>query len=198
MTYTLALANGDLKIGETATATITPKTSGLVHASINECHIAHDHDSVFTTGDQTVSIIDAGLQPMCTLSAAIETGKGTGELKFSWSSFKWSTTKKSGADVKESQSLKCSIALSLTAQGSTSNWKDEGCIDCSGNDLPALSQPFAGDFDACKKACENDAQCKTVTYFKNPSGVQVCAKKTACANKQAWTNNKSGFSASQV
>lgn len=198
LTYTLAIVNGDLKIGETATATITPKTTGLVHASINECHVAHDNDGVSETVDQTVSIIDAGLQPICPLSAAIETGKGTGQLKFSWSSFKWSTTKKSGADVKENQSLKCKIALSVAAQGSTGNWKDEGCIDCYGLDLqPPLSVPFNGDLDACKKKCEEDNRCYNITFYTKPNGDKVCATKTGCSDKRKWSNGFYGFSATQ-
>jgi hypothetical protein len=169
LTYTLALTNSALTIGETATATITPKTSGLVHASINECHVAHDNDGDSHTNDETVSIIDAGLYPICPLSASIETGKGTGVLTFSWTSFKWTTQKKDGSDVVEDQTLKCAISLSMTAQGpQKSDWTDMCGKNCdTGMTNLNNAKPFTNiaTLDACKVKCESTTGCTAVTFF---------------------------------
>jgi hypothetical protein len=162
LSYTLALTNSALTIGDTATATITPKTSGLVHASINECHVAHPND-------ETVSIIDAGLYPICPLSASIETGKGTGVLTFSWTSFKWTTQKKDGSDVIEDQTLKCAISLSMTAQGPTkSDWTDMCGKNCdTGMTNLNNAKPFTNiaTLDECKVKCESTTGCTAVTFF---------------------------------
>merc|ERR1712147_439710 len=62
LTYTLAISGSNaFTIGDEAAATITPKTAGLVHASINECNVSHDHDNDSSNADESVSIIDAGL-----------------------------------------------------------------------------------------------------------------------------------------
>jgi len=115
-----ATGNGSLKytltvdktaaytIGDTVTAAITPATSGLVYATITSCEVRN------TSENEKVSLIGADLEPVTEVGTAISTGSGTGALGFSWSSFKWSTSKAtSGADSPdEDQELHCSISLS--------------------------------------------------------------------------------------
>jgi len=115
-----ATGNGSLKytltvdktaaytIGDTVTAAITPATSGLVYATITSCEVRN------TSENEKVSLIGADLEPVTEVGTAVSTGSGTGALGFSWSSFKWSTSKATnGADSPdEDQELHCSISLS--------------------------------------------------------------------------------------
>jgi len=163
LSYTLALDSSSMSIGDVVTATITPVTANLVHASIKDCHVSHDHDGISTNEDQSINLIDAGLSPVCPLTANVITGKGTGPLSFSWQSFKWSTTKTTnGDDVAEDQTLKCSISLSLEEQGQTEAWTDRCDIICTGADLSTVAD--VADLDACKKLCEDNTDCKAIRY----------------------------------
>jgi len=114
LTYTLTVDKSTAyTIGDKVTATITPATSGLVHATIASCEVRN------TVKSETVGLIGADLAPVTEVGTAISTGSGTGALGFSWSSFKWSTSKTtSGADSPdEDQELHCSISLSTCEHG---------------------------------------------------------------------------------
>lgn len=200
LTYTLAMSGSNaLTIGDEATATITPKTAGLVHASIIECNVSHDHDADTDTDDQSVSIIDAGLYPVCPLSASVTAGKGTGVLGISWKSFKWTTTKEAGNDVQEDQKLTCSISLSAEAQGQVrTDWEDLCGKDCNigNNNVNTVnsSGPVKNiaTLDECKKVCENNSQCSAVTFNV---GRNDCWLKDTCADNQVTLGYTDGISA---
>merc|ERR1711935_836109 len=81
-------------------STITPSSPDLVTVTIKTCNVEKASSSV--------SLIDAGLDPVCALGVAIANGQDTSNLSFSWSSFKWNTATV-GAAGDESQSLKCTI-----------------------------------------------------------------------------------------
>jgi len=192
LTYTLAMdGSSALKIGDVAKATITPKTAGLVHASINECNVSHDHDGISTNDDQSVSIINPGLYPVCPLTAVVETGKGTGVLSFSWKSFKWTTEKNGGNDVQEDQKLTCSISLAAAAQGQVNkNWEDLCDQDCNKGafvDLEEVSDITT--LDACKKRCEDRSGCGAVTFV---------ATKNKCWLKDTCAGTTAGFGATGI
>merc|ERR1711970_25274 len=113
LTYTLEVNSG-LKIGETAPATITPKTAGLVEATVESCTVQHDDDSNAGTDDSSVNLFDSNEIPDPNpLGVTFGDVKGNGVLDFNWASFKWTTQKKEGQDVVETQSLKCNISLRL-------------------------------------------------------------------------------------
>lgn len=121
LTYTLGVNTG-LKIGDVATATITPKTAGLVEATVTECSVEHDQDGNSATTPQSVGLFNSGVVPdFNPLGVGIATGTGLDALTFSWNSFKWTTTKKNNADVVESQHLKCKISLALPSSATISN-----------------------------------------------------------------------------
>merc|ERR1711970_106304 len=108
LTYTLTVdKTAAYTIGDTVTATITPATSGLVYATITSCEVRN------TSENEKVSLIGADLEPVTEVGTAISTGQGTGALGFSWSSFKWSTSKTTGGadSPDEDQEVHCSISL---------------------------------------------------------------------------------------
>jgi len=94
LTYTLEVNTG-LKIGETALATITPKTAGLVWATVNSCTVEHDHDGNGATADSSVTLFESNTLPNPNhLGVAFGVVKGKNVLDFNWASFKWTTQKK--------------------------------------------------------------------------------------------------------
>jgi len=109
LTYTLTVdKTAAYTIGDTITAAITPATSGLVYATITSCEVRN------TSEKENVSLIGADLEPVTEVGTAVSIGSGTGALGFSWSSFKWSTSKTTGGadSPDEDQELHCSISLS--------------------------------------------------------------------------------------
>ena len=105
--YTLAVNTG-MTIGDKAAATITPKTKGLVIATVNSCSVSNEEE------DSRVKLFDSNKAPQTNpLGVSIDVGSGKDILKFGWSSFKWSTTKVNDKDVIKDQELSCNIGLSL-------------------------------------------------------------------------------------
>jgi len=165
LNYALTVdADATFAIGNTVTATITPVSSGLVTATILSCQVTNTDLQI----DNVVSIIDAGLTPICDLGAAITTGQGDANLGFTWSSFKWSTTKIGTSDVLENQQLTCSISLAKepaavnpqTCGSSGEPARGAGVFEelnevaCQGTP-PSLVQGM----DECKAQCEQDVGC---------------------------------------
>merc|ERR1712147_606887 len=113
LNYKLEVDNTSFTIGSTVTATITPVTSGLVHATIESCSVKNK------VKNESVKLIDDEMQRECALGVDITDGQGTGNLGFVWSSFKWSTEldAQNTADSSpiESQEVSCSISLSKIA-----------------------------------------------------------------------------------
>ena len=124
LTYKLTVDETTFAIGSTVTATITPVTSGLVHATIESCSVTHKGNN------QSVKLIDDGMQRECALGVDVTTAQGTGNLSFNWSSFKWSTALNSGkSSPDEDQEVSCNISLSK-AQPTTEAQND--CAASSG------------------------------------------------------------------
>ena len=56
------------------------------------------------------SVVDGVLNPVCELTATVETGISQKDLKFSWAAFKWAT--QTDKDLIERQEISCEISLS--------------------------------------------------------------------------------------
>jgi len=109
LTYKLTVDNTSFTIGSTVQATITPVTSGLVHATIESCSVKN------TKEKKSVTLIDDGMKRECKLGVALGVAQGTGNLGFTWSSFKWSTQLvggKANSSPNEDQEVSCNISLS--------------------------------------------------------------------------------------
>ena len=106
--YKLEVDNTSFTIGSTVQATITPVTSGLVHATIESCTVKN------TGENKSVTLIGDGMKRECKLGVDVTTAQGTGNLGFTWSSFKWSTEKAVGGGDSpvENQEVSCNISLS--------------------------------------------------------------------------------------
>jgi len=200
LTYTLEVNSG-LKIGETALATITPKTAGLVWATVNSCTVEHDHDGNGATDDSSIKLFESNTLPNPNpLGVVFGVVKGKNVLDFNWASFKWTTQKKAGQDVVETQNLKCSISLKLHENPVPAGYKAEGSIDCLNGDLQHYRN-FAGTIEDCVTLCEQDNNCNAVGLItKGPPGVPVpvCMKKGHCNNPKPWPAGYEGFSVSKV
>jgi len=107
LNYKLEVDNTSFTIGSTVTATITPVTSGLVHATIESCTVKN------TGENKSVTLIGDGMKRECKLGVDVSIAQGTGALGFTWSSFKWSTELVGGAASPiENQEVSCNISLS--------------------------------------------------------------------------------------
>jgi len=107
LNYKLEVDNTSFTIGSTVTASITPVTSGLVHATIESCAVKN------TVKDQSVTLVGDGMKRTCALGVDVTAAQGTGNLGFTWSSFKWSTELVGGnASPIENQEVSCNISLS--------------------------------------------------------------------------------------
>merc|ERR1712226_1664065 len=106
---------------------------------------------------------------------------------FNWASFKWTTQRKAGQDVVETQNLKCSISLKLNENKVPTGYKAEGSIDCLGGDIEHFRY-FGGTIDDCVKLCEQDNNCNAVGFItKGAVGTvhqngKTCMKKRHCNN----------------
>ena len=56
------------------------------------------------------SVVNGVLNPVCELTATVETGISQKDLKFSWAAFKWAT--QTDKDLIERQEISCEISLS--------------------------------------------------------------------------------------
>merc|ERR1712013_236666 len=68
-----------------------------------------------TKEKKSVTLIDDGMKRECKLGVALGVAQGTGNLGFTWSSFKWSTELVGGAansSPTEDQEVSCNISLS--------------------------------------------------------------------------------------
>merc|ERR1712147_197710 len=107
LNYKLEVDNTSFTIGSTVTASITPVTSGLVHATIESCAVKN------TVKDRSVTLIGDGMKRTCALGVDVTAAQGTSNLGFTWSSFKWSTELVGGnASPIENQEVSCKISLS--------------------------------------------------------------------------------------
>ena len=113
LNYKLTVDKTAFDIGAKVTATITPATPGLVHATIESCSVKNKGNF------QEVNLIKDNMQRECALGVDVTAGQGTGNLGFLWNSFKWSTTlnqaKAADSSPDESQEVSCSISLSKAA-----------------------------------------------------------------------------------
>merc|ERR1711892_953536 len=173
LNYALSVDAGAVfAIGNIVTATITPVSSGLVKATILSCEVTNSD----LASDNEVSIIDANLKPTCDLGVAITTGQGDSTLGFTWSSFKWSTTKIGTSDVLENQQLTCSISLAKEpaavspqtcgSGGTVEQWTKTERTICGGNSYVA---PESMSEDECKTQClqESDQGCMAVYVYND-------------------------------
>jgi len=194
--YKLTVDNTSFDIGSKVTATITPVTSGIVHATIETCSVTHKGKS------ESVKLIDDGLQRECALGVDVTTGQGNGNLGFSWNSFKWSTTLNQSKDADsspdENQEVSCTISLSKAAPTTeTKNvcWPARGSFDCYSGDIEHLKN-FTGDLDDCIKACQNKAGCTAVGLTTSPE--KTCMLKSGCPDKRPWPATYAGTSVDSV
>jgi len=179
LNYVLAV-NKAMTIGDLATATITPKTSGLVYATVNSCSVSHDDDNNADTADAKIELFNSNMVPEKNpLGVTITTGSGKDVLDFGWTSFKWSTQKVDGSDIAEKQTLSCEIGLSLTEKDKARTWTeaqhDKTCgdfansfdyeeeyiwyaYDDAAEDYYALYS-YEVSLTKCKQLCEEHANC---------------------------------------
>ena len=103
----MVVDDSNVQIGETVGVTISPVNDIGVFARLQDCQV--EYKSV------SVSILDWSAQnneinPVCDLTAAVETGISQKDLKFSWSAFKWAT--QTDKNLVENQEISCEISLS--------------------------------------------------------------------------------------
>jgi len=108
--YKLEVDKASFSIGSKVTASITPVTAGLVHATIESCSVKN------TSENKSVTLIGDGMKRECKLGVDVTAAQGTGNLGFTWSSFKWSTAlnaqKTADSSPDENQEVSCNISLS--------------------------------------------------------------------------------------
>jgi hypothetical protein len=106
--YKLTVDTTTYSIGSAVTATITPDTANLVHATIESCSVKNKDNDV------SVTLIKDGMNRECKLGVSVTDGQGDENLSFKWNSFKWSTTLGTGGTKAddENQELSCNISLS--------------------------------------------------------------------------------------
>jgi len=109
--YKLTVDTTTYSIGSAVTATITPDTANLVHATIESCSVKNKDNGV------SVALIKDGMNRECKLGVSVTDGQGDENLSFEWNSFKWSTTLGTGGAkaADENQELSCNISLSKAA-----------------------------------------------------------------------------------
>ena len=107
LNYNLVIDNNDVKIGETVSVTISPVNEIAIFARLQNCQVTYKSVSIsiFNWNDS-----DNEIDPVCELTAAVETGISQKDLKFSWAAFKWST--QTDKNLIESQEISCEISLS--------------------------------------------------------------------------------------
>ena len=164
------------------------KYYGLVTATILSCQVTNTDLQI----DNVVSIIDADLTPICDLGAAITTGQGDANLEFTWSSFKWSTTKIGTSDVLENQQLTCSISLAKEpAAVSPQTCGSSGEPARGAGSFIELNEmacnvappplPTELSLDECKAQCEQDSEC--AAYLMSDTW---CSHYTECDERMPW------------
>jgi len=166
LTYKLAVDNTSFSIGSKVTATITPVTTGLVHATIESCKVTNKGTSAF------VKLIDDGMTRECKLGVDVTTPQGTGVLGFNWSSFKWSTALSGKSSPDEDQDVSCNISLSKAKP--TTEAQDP--VSCNAGKVTwtkiagtycvttySIWEDF-GTVDKCKTKCLSDKTCKFVIF----------------------------------
>jgi len=184
--YTLTVDGATFAIGSPVTATITPVTSGLVHATIESCSVTHKGNS------QVVNLVKDNMQRECALGVDVTTGQGNGALSFTWNSFKWSTTLNQAKDADsspaEDQEVSCSISLSKTAPAQqTQNvcpsssgavtWTEVGSYLWCPNETPGGG--YGLNLDQCKAACAADSNCVAFRHGANYGN--MCTLSTDCS-----------------
>ena len=107
LNYNLVVENKDVKIGETVSVTISPVNEIDIYARLQNCQVTYKSVSIsiFNWND-----LENDINPVCELTAAVETGISQKDLKFSWAAFKWAT--QTDKDLIESQEISCEISLS--------------------------------------------------------------------------------------
>ena len=107
LNYNLVVDNNDVKIGETVGVTISPVNEIAIFARLQNCQVTYESVSIgiFNWNDS-----DNEIDPVCELTAAVETGISQKDLKFSWAAFKWAT--QTDKDLIERQEISCEISLS--------------------------------------------------------------------------------------
>jgi len=195
LNYKLTVDKTAFNIGAKVTATITPATPGLVHATIESCSVKNK------VKNESVKLIDDGLERECALGVDVTTGQGNGNLGFTWSSFKWSTTlnqaKAADSSPNESQDVSCSISLSkatpaketqnvctASSVASTDTWTKTAGEYC----LDDLSYTFGDTLDECKTKCLSESLCKFFTYTKMDEGTCFVHSAEQCAQSKRMSD----------
>lgn len=167
------------EIGSAVKATITPVTSGLVHATIESCSVKNKGNS------ESVSLVSDGMKRECLLGVDVTQPQGTGVLTLQWESFKWNTEHAVGKDKAddEDQELTCKISLSKNAPTTESQQP----ADCNGPDKHGAKSVVA------------DQRCQTMNsdgslrqFINSESGVDGadCVKKCKAKTGCVWVGFK--------
>ena len=89
--------------------TITPKTPGLVYASIQQCKVMFSNYEMPLMVGESEESGTYNLEPVCVFGTEIPNSSSMQTLNFSWIAFKWFT---SAADsFTENQKVECTIKL---------------------------------------------------------------------------------------
>jgi len=208
LNYKLTVDKTAFDIGAKVTATITPATPGLVHATIENCSVKNKGNS------QEINLVKDNMQRECALGVDVTAGQGTGNLGFLWNSFKWSTTlnqaKAADSSPDESQEVSCSISLSKAAPAKQTQNVCSGGAPASGD--PASPVASTGTLLHSGKGCDaepdrlttksnmNQADCHNhcstlngckhfvyydMSYLGNSSTRSACDFYSACAITKA-------------
>lgn len=184
LTYKLTVDKSSFSIGSKVTATITPVTIGLVHATIESCKVTHK------SKNESVKLIDDGMQRECKLGVDVTTAQGTGVLGFNWSSFKWSTALSGKSSPDEDQDVSCNISLSkakpttetqnvCAASSGPVTWTNMGANLWCPNNYSPVGGGYGLTLDECKAKCVEDSNCVAIRHGANWGN--QCKLSTDCA-----------------
>jgi len=114
----LSATQFDTVMGEVVNFKISPKTAGIVFATVKSCTISFDTDS----GTESINIIGHNAKDMCYLDAvgAMWTDptavSSKGDISGQWKAFQWVSN---GLSTIENQKLSCTIGLSQNQNTAT-------------------------------------------------------------------------------
>jgi len=191
------------EIGSDVKATITPVTSGLVHATIESCSVKNKGNL------QTVPLVSDGMKRECLLGVDVTKPQGNGVLTLQWESFKWNTEHATGSDkaADEDQELSCKISLSKDAPATqaqqpadcaakdndaANTFADKAC-DATDASSEYITTGAAKDLTSCFKECRDyglthTTSCAFVSVYDDGSTFN-CFLYSTCGDKDDVTSS---------
>merc|ERR1711937_91867 len=165
LNYNLVVDDNAVDIGETVSVTISPVNEIGIWARLQDCQVTYQSVPVSILD---WSAADNEINPVCDLTAAVETGISQKDLKFSWSAFKWATQTVGGI---EQQEISCEISLSKDEPA----YQIDGCVTTQ-SDSPAEKPTFSDVAVPDQKTQANEISwktCKPVTI--SGKSAKACA-----------------------